>query len=259
MSGIAAPTVLFALGRPGCGKSTAAKYIQQQWRYAQNGQPYEAKEEEVEKDAYRIKDYTILYEMFQQDRAGEDKTRRRFRDAIVHGEVRGFDVVDFTVLDEALEKTVQAVVSCMKDALLSSRKKIIIVEFARNDYKDVFEKLSAYLDAYLDGLFEPCSGQDLLSRSFFLFVEAPLHVCSQRIHERVKSPVREDNHFVSDDILRSYYEVDDGEYIQNGLERDYKVDPTHIRVIHNNASQEVFLKQVEAFLQETLLNKVPAF
>lgn len=258
MSEIAAPTVLFALGRPGCGKSTAAKYIQQQWRYVQNGQSYEAKEEEVEKDVYRIKDYTILYEMFQQDRAGEDKTRRRFRDAIVHGEVLGFDVIDFTVLDEALEKTVQAVVSCMKDALLSSRKKIIIVEFARNDYKDVFEKLSTYLDSYLDGRFEPCSGRDLLSRSFFLFVEAPLPVCSQRIHERVKSPVREDNHFVSDDILRSYYEVDGREYIQNGLGRDYEVDPAHIRVIDNDGSQGEFLKQIEAFLHETLLGKVPA-
>lgn len=212
----------------------------------------------MEEDAYRIKDYTILYEMFQRDRVSRDKTRRRFRDAIVHGEVLGFDAIDFTVLDEALEKTVQTVVSCMKDALLSSRKKIIIVEFARNDYKDVFEKLSTYLDSYFDSRFELCSGRDLLSRSFFLFVEAPLHVCSQRIHERVKSPVREDNHFVSDDILRSYYEVDGREYIQHGLDRDYKVDPTHIRVIDNDGSQGEFLKQIEAFLHETLLGKIPA-
>jgi len=255
MSKVTVPAMLFALGRPGCGKSTAAKYVQWQWTQAQK--EYE-EGNKTEEDAYRIKDYTILYEMFQQDRAGKDETRRRFRDAIVDGEVRGFDVVDVTVLDEALKKTAQAVVACMDDALLSSRKKLIIVEFARNDYKDAFEKLSVYFDVYLDNRFELRSGRDLLGQSFFLFVEAPLPVCSQRIHERVKLPVREDNHFVSDDILRSYYEVDGREYIQNGLGRDYEVDPAHIRVIDNNGPQEEFLKQVETFLHEALLDKVPA-
>lgn len=236
--------VLFALGRPGCGKSTAARHIQ---ACLETQKPEKW-------SVTRIKDYEILYEMFEQDRNIKDTSRRRFCEAIVEGYgVRGFDVLDFIVLDEALEKTAQKISSCLKEASSPSQKSLTIVEFARDNYKDVFEKLATYLDRTLG----PNKGRDLLQQSFYLFVEAPLRDCIQRIHERVKLPIKEDNHLVSDSILRSYYEDDGVAYLRGDLKRDYSIDQRQVKILENKGSQGAFLKEVASFLNETLLDKVP--
>src|SRR6266566_6758631 len=73
---------VFVLGRPGSGKTTAVRHI---IKLAQNRGWF----------AIRIKDYDILYGMFQ-----ADTEHKKFR-PVAHG---GFDVLDFSVLDTALEK-----------------------------------------------------------------------------------------------------------------------------------------------------------
>src|SRR5947208_3252305 len=76
---------LFLLGRPGSGKSTAARYIEllaadRKW------------------SVVSLNDYTFLQEMFR-----ADTQHQQFRPT-GSPESDAFDVIDFSVLDRALEK-----------------------------------------------------------------------------------------------------------------------------------------------------------
>jgi adenylate kinase family enzyme len=124
---------VFVLGRPGSGKSTAARRInsllaQNSWRVR------------------HINDYEILREMFL-----ADKQHRQFR-ATEHN---GFDAIDLTVMDSALrEVEVRAQKSLLEvDA--------ITIEFARNDYRKALKQFTPDFlkDAYflfLDADIETC-------------------------------------------------------------------------------------------------------
>jgi energy-coupling factor transporter ATP-binding protein EcfA2 len=98
---------VFILGRPGSGKSTAARYLTGVAR-RRNFSPL------------FLQDYDILYRMFL-----EEPTKFRPTDC------GGFDVLDFSVLDSALrqlEANVQA-------SLAGGKADIALIEFARNDYR----------------------------------------------------------------------------------------------------------------------------
>jgi adenylate kinase family enzyme len=124
---------VFVLGRPGSGKSTAARRInsllaQNSWRVR------------------HINDYEILREMFL-----ADKQHVQFR-ATEHN---GFDAIDLAVMDSALRKVeVRAQKSLLEvDA--------ITIEFARNDYRKALKQFTPDFlkDAYflfLDADIETC-------------------------------------------------------------------------------------------------------
>jgi hypothetical protein len=116
---------VFVLGRPGSGKSTAARHL-------------------IELAGRRnysylfIQDYDILYKMFL-----DDSKHEKFRPT----NCGGFDVIDYTVLDTALrqlEKNVQASVEFR-------HTDIAVIEFARNNYSAALSVFSpAFLqDAYI--------------------------------------------------------------------------------------------------------------
>jgi thymidylate kinase len=201
---------VFLLGRPGSGKSTAfhviAKYVEQKredWTLA------------------RIKDYTILYEMFLADVENEGK---KFC-SIEHG---GFDVLDFSVLDDAsleLEKNILQNMSSAKS------RELLIIEFARSNYNEAFKQFKG----------------DLLQDSYFLFVETDVETCIERIRQRITLPIKADNHFVSDNILRGYYQKDNIYYIISNFKKDYDINKK-VEVIHNNGSIESFIEQVYRFV-----------
>src|SRR5450759_821323 len=159
---------LFILGRPGSGKSAAYRHIQ---KYVDLYHP--------EWSTKRFNDYDILLGMLLHEKLytnySEDK--RQFSET----DHDGFDVRDFTVLDTALkelEKQVRLRCSPSKD-------EIIIIEFARDDYKHALKQFSA----------------NFLKDAYFLFIEADIKTCIQRVKNRVKLPQTSDDHFVSEDIL----------------------------------------------------------
>jgi nucleoside-triphosphatase THEP1 len=202
------PIKVFLLGRPGNGKSTAfhaiAKYLEQKRQ---------------DWSLVRIKDYAILYEMFLADNEG-----KKFC-SIEHG---GFEVLDFSVLDEASLKLEKHIKQNMSS---TTNGKLVIIEFARSDYYESFKQFNS----------------DLLRDSYFLFIETDVETCIQRIHERITLPIKADNHYVSDNILRSYYQKDNINYIISNFKKDYEISKK-VEVIYNNGSMESFVEQVNRFV-----------
>jgi thymidylate kinase len=201
-------TFVFALGRPGSGKSLAVRYMIE----CMHNQRWETQ---------RIKDYEILYHMFQ---SGDTRFAPAAHD--------GFDVVDFRVLDEVLF-SVQTQATVLEDKFFR-KEALITIEFARDNYHHAFQQFN----------------QDFLKRSYFLFVDAELKTCIERIHERIRNPTRLDNHFVSDNILKEYYSKDNLPYMRDKFAIDFGIDPQRVRTIENNGSQAQFIDEVDSFLQE---------
>ena len=203
--------ILFLLGRPGCGKSTAMAHIRELAHYRQLS-------------ITRLKDYEKLYRMFQAEEARAENGPRRFR-GTAHG---GFDILDFTVMDEVLVELRQEI----ETALATQENGLIIVEFARDEYRKPLQQFP----------------RSILQQAYFLFVEANLETCMQRIHKRIKNPIRTDNHFVSDDILRRYYDKNYIPYIRDHLAQDLDIESQRIMIAENNGSQAQFLEKVEQFV-----------
>lgn len=169
---------VFFLGRPGSGKSTAARHmieLAKQQNYS----------------THYMKDYDILYQMFQEDHNGQ------FHQA----DYNGFDVLDKTVFDIALKKLEENILA-IED---SEEKQIVVIEFARDNYHNALE------------LFKP----DFLRDSYIFFVDADLQVCMKRIHKRAETPSEPDHHFVSDYIMQTYYNKENWMYVSSVLEIEY--------------------------------------
>ncbi|MBO0797048.1 MAG: hypothetical protein J2P36_39720 [Ktedonobacteraceae bacterium] len=195
---------VFVLGRPGSGKSTAARYIIKQ-----------AKERGIW--AERKKDYPILHQMFLDDTEGK----------FLRTSYGGFDVLDFSVIDEALKRLEQEITFQMDQI---DGNGVMTIEFARDEYITPL------------GLFDP----EFLRGSYFLFVDADLETCIQRIHTRVAEAGKPDCHFVSDYIMHSYYSKEcDWEKLRQ--EVDEKYSPAKVQVMHNVDDIEEFLKAIGSF------------
>lgn len=122
---------VFLIGRPGSGKSTAARYIAMRAR-------------DTVLSVMHINDYELLQAMFQAD------SRHEFFEPTAHG---GFNALTPTVLDVALEQVEEQVCSSFTHADL------VTIEFARDEYHEAFTHFSPaflhdacilYTDADLD-------------------------------------------------------------------------------------------------------------
>ncbi|MBO0795569.1 MAG: hypothetical protein J2P36_32155, partial [Ktedonobacteraceae bacterium] len=99
-------------------------------------------------------------------------------------------------------------------------------------------------------LFDP----EFLRGSYFLFVDADLGTCIQRIHTRVAEVGKPDCHFVSDYIMHSYYSREcDWEKLRQEI--DEKYSPAKVQVMHNVDDIEEFLKAVESFADSVFSDK----
>jgi adenylate kinase family enzyme len=187
---------LFILGRPGSGKSSAARIIAtiarcRGW------------------NTTHINDYDILKEMAQ-----ADTTHENFRQT----EHSGFAVRNFSVLDVALRE-----LENRAQHLSLEQDTLVIIEFARDDYSKALK------------WFSPGFLQD----AYFLFMHLDLDTCVQRIQKRITytytDPPISDNHYVSEEIVRGYYQKDNRQYIKDSLKTDYSIMKL-IRNIDNSGS-----------------------
>ncbi len=156
---------LFLLGRPGCGKSSAAKYISKYMK----SKGWSAK---------RFRDFDILQTMTQ-----EEQYKQKFK-AVQEDR---FDVVDDSVLAEALKRLNIKLTKYIKK--VKSNETLLIIEFARNNYEEALK------------YFFP----DVLQDAYFLFIDVDLNICMQRIEQRMIHPNPPDDHYVSEEMLVKYY------------------------------------------------------
>ncbi len=113
--------IVFVLGRPGSGKSTSVRFMQEL-------------AEKVGWSVSCLNDYTFLQNMFQSD------TQHRFR-PVKHG---GFEILDSSVRDTALHRLEQNI---QKLSFFKEEKMLVTVEFARSDYEEamkLFNSASLY-------------------------------------------------------------------------------------------------------------------
>lgn len=201
---------LFMLGCSGSGKSTAAHYI---LRLAQ----------ESGYSAVHLNDYGFLYEMFLADIKARGQ---KFRST----EYGGFDVLNPDVYTDALILLKQeAKYQC------SQGSQVVIVEFARDDYREAFE------------LF----GDGFLQDAYFFYIDSKQNICIRRIHDRAVHPTTRDDHFVPNHIIMDYRHEDNRQYISFRLKTDYGITKG-IEIIDNMGSQREFLEKVRSFAEQIL-------
>ena len=206
---------LFLVGRPGCGKSRTTKHIEH--FIHSNGWAW---------NIIDLKDYDILYEMARQDLSGEH---------FYLYEDGSFDVKDASLLDDALhilETNIREHDSNI-DALLSSRHQLIIIEMARENYDDTFEKFSP----------------DILQNAYFLLIDTEFEECKQRIKKRIASPEPDnrDNHNVSNFVMETNYREQHSLTMKHLLPR--------FQILTNNGSWDDFAKKLDPFIRQIL--KIP--
>lgn len=214
---------IFVLGLPGSGKSTAARYIEMLAR-------------DYDWDPNLLQDYRILYDMFQADKEGT-----RFSSTLYDG-YDGFDVHDFNAFDDALKELV-----CWlgEKERPSKGRAVNIIEFARDDYCKALELFASIP----------------LTEAFFLFIDAEVETCKQRIQARVANPQTPDDHYVSEYIFEAYYNRDHRQYLTSAatcLRERFHIARKRIKVINNTnwVTMYAFLSQVEEFVSPILKGKI---
>lgn len=197
---------VFLLGRPGSGKTSAFYNI-------------EKIAHKKKKKATRFREYIILRDMIHQD---------SFKDKFRLVEFGGFDILDFSVLNESakhLEKQIQSYLS-----VSAEENELIFIELARDDYSQAMK----------------CFSPEFLQDSYFFFIEADVETCIDRIHRRVAHPRKTDGHYVSDYILKSYYSKNNLPYMSSKFKLDYGIQK-NVMVIENTGSSQDFAKKTKNF------------
>jgi dephospho-CoA kinase len=220
--------IVFLLGRPGSGKSSVAQLISMFAR-------------DKSWITHHIYDYKPLQEMFLEEVAEEEEIaheKRTFNPKGPKG-CQGFDVVDFSVLDRVLEIMADKVRAEVKKKVQASPEEnmLFLLEFARDDYSHALQRF----------------GCDLLDDAYLLYLHVDVETCIDRIHRRVDCDCRSHPyaHFVSDNIMRSYYRNEDWsdgrlqEYLALLQSRDISVNS---REIDNTGSHQILQKEVKQWV-----------
>ncbi len=196
----------FLLGRPGSGKSTAARYI-----YAiaqQSGW-----------STIHINDYTFLRKMFE-----ADTQHQQFQPS----QEDGFDVIDFSVLDLVLQD-----VEKQANEYTDCPQKLLLLEFARKDYVMALRQ------------FQPV----FLHDAYFIFFETDINTCIKRVYERSFHPITSDDHFISEQMIRSYYNEENTVNFYYDQLNNYGIDMQRIRSIKNTGNREMLRRQLKDIIK----------
>jgi len=205
---------VFLLGRPGCGKSVVYKILK----------------EVIEKKgiaAPRVDDFLTL-------KAILDKDTEFKRHVLKDG---GFAVTDFSVVDEALADLDKYVKKEKSD------KKIIFIEFARDNYKHAFENFS----------------KDLLDDSLILYLYSTFEECYKRNVARFEKAKKDghDDHIVPLDLMKTYYRTDDYEQLYLKSEAELmKAVPAKTVVLDSTKSGEAGIENLRKQINGRVINEL---
>lgn len=213
---------MFILGLPGSGKSKAARYIDSHVK--EKSVPGTSKRWHVT----HFNDYGILDEMSKHPIEGKLFKRP---------EPGGFDVIEFSAFDIALQRLEKKIADSIP-AFEADREEIIVIEFARNDYKWAFNQ------------FDKTFVQD----AYFIYLDTKVEICKQRIRDRVEDVTEEhvDDYPVSEFIFRTYYHSDDGNDLPGFLKQDFGIDGSRVLIIDNNSSLDKAVEKIVPFIDHII-------
>jgi len=205
---------VFLLGRPGCGKSVVYKII---------------KEILEKKEIYapRLDDFLTLKEILARDK---EFKRHILKDG-------GFAVTDWTVVDEALSDLCKLVKKEKAD------KKIIFIEFARDNYQHAFENFT----------------KDVLDDSIILYLYSTLEECYKRNVARFQKAKKDghDDHIVPLDLMKTYYKTDDYEQVYLKSEKELmKIVPAKTIVIDSTVSGKTGMENLRKQIEKEVINEL---
>jgi len=204
---------VFILGRPGSGKSSVAHLVEMSAR--DNGC-----------STHYINDYGLLQKMFLQEKDQCIPSKERKFQPIGPEECNGFNVIGFSVLVKVLEKMREEVEEVESES--SEEDNILcLIEFARDSYHDALQ------------LF----GSNLLQDAHLIYLDVELESCIERNHRR-------SDHFVSDQIMRTYYRNDDWSRVMYNLQ--HNCDKC---VIRNSGTLQDLKQEVEEWVDIHLGHK----
>lgn len=199
---------LFILGRPGAGKSYAARHIASYLERRDNS-------------SIHINDYQFLYAQFRKD---ANKQNKRF-----HSDgYGGFVIDDIKVLDEALEYIKRNAIEHLESELYD----LLIIEFARSDYNIALQA------------FDP----EFLQNAYFLFIDASIETCIKRLNKRIRRRKYPDDHHISEEVMRKFYFKDNRLYMMVGLVDDYHLDGRQVKIVDNVGSIKDFESAIADFI-----------
>ena len=170
------------------------------------------------KKAIRFREYTILREMIHQD---------GFKNNFRFVEFGGLDILDFSVFNESARRLEQQIQSYLST---SNENELIFIELARDDYSQAMN----------------CFSREFLQDAYFLFTEADVETCINRIHYRVAHPRKTDGHYVSDYIVKSYYNTNNLPYMSYKFRLEYAIQKQVI-VIENTDSPQKFAMMIKYY------------
>jgi hypothetical protein len=227
---------LFFLGRPCSGKSTAASHIAMKAK----SKGWFTK---------HVGDYKFLYDLYQREKLLPADAPRQFERATKDDEEdmrTGFDVLDFSVLDEVLRK-LEGRIRRKIDKHQSKPQFLVTAEFARNNYEHAFHQFG---DAFLE-------------QAYFIYIDSEVETCIERIHAGRKKAGTKRNHLVSMKIMRTYYNTECRQYFQpelgqdsSKLSKEFDVPQERIKIIENEASLEAFLREIWSYVEPILDNAI---
>lgn len=215
---------LFLLGRPGCGKSSAAQRIEDVIRHMHK----------QEFSTHRFKDFDILEEM-----SKNEKYSRMFTRTVYNG-FEGFDVEEASVLDIALERLDEGIRNYMVNA---KTNQIILIEFARENYGKALKKFSSAV----------------LQDAHFLFINLELEDCIKRIQNRMLAPKSSDDHYISEKMLMQYYTNQNFPIPNDLVEEKFKLTDNRgslverkFKLVDNHGPLKDFEGNVDNFIKEII-------
>ncbi|RLD18892.1 MAG: hypothetical protein DRI36_00335 [Caldiserica bacterium] len=196
---------IFMLGRPGCGKSYLFKNV------------FTPVLEEKGYEVERVDDFPILKKLLSEDKEFKRHVRKE----------GGFEVTDWSIVDEVLKEM---------DKVLKDKEeegKVILVEFARDNYKKAISNFSDYVR----------------EKTLLLYIWAPFELCLERNKSRFERGKDIDDHIVPTDLMFSYYKTDDLEkvFLENRNSLPDEFYGWKIRFFNNEDSELPTEKKREIF------------
>jgi hypothetical protein len=141
------------------------------------------------------------------------------------------------VLDDVLKELEKKIKFRYSDI---RNEQLVLIEFARDDYGRALK------------LFSP----NFLKDAYFLFINSDIKTCIQRVHSRVAYSTSVDDHFVSDDIICSYYKRQripfKIERVASAYLTKVQVITSRIYLINNKGSQQDFTKKINRIMNSII-------